>query len=432
MNVLLIPIGSSGDVYPFLGIGQTLIRRGHSVTVITNGHFRGVVERAGLRFIEFGTAEQYLRLVDNPDLWHPTKALRILLELVVEGTPSLYELIRANIVEGETVVAAGSLAFAARIAQEKIGVPTVMTHLQPSMVRSALAPPVYSGLRIPSWLPHLITRGLFRLADVLVDHRVGKPLNSFRTTLGLAPARHFMGNWWHSSPLTLGLFPDWYCPPQKDWPPQVRLTGFPLFDGASIEPVSPLLEEFLDAGQAPVVFTAGTAMKVGGEFFRESVEACREGGFRGVLLTQFPDQLPNDRPENVRHFSYAPFSRLFPRAAAVVHHGGIGTTAEALRSGRPQLIMPLSHDQPDNADRVQRLRCGEWILPKNYKAPLVAATLRRLTDDREMNAACKAVSAKFEAVSALEKTCDLIEQAAKENGNSGVRLLLSTGRETET
>src|SRR5215469_8069675 len=108
MNVPLIPIGSSGDVYPFLGIGQTLKRRAHSVTVITNGYFRGVVERAGLRFLEFGTAEQYLRLVDNPDLWHPTKALPILLELVAERTPSLYELIRANIVEGETILVASS------------------------------------------------------------------------------------------------------------------------------------------------------------------------------------------------------------------------------------------------------------------------------------------------------------------------------------
>jgi rhamnosyltransferase subunit B len=413
MNVLLIPIGSSGDVYPFVGIGQTLKKRGHVATVITNGHFRGVVERAGLRFVEFGTEEQYLRLVENADLWHPTKALPILLKLVTAGTPSLYELIRANIVEGETVVAAGSLAFAARIAQEKIGVPTVMTHLQPSMIRSALAPPVYSGFSIPSWLPRFATRGLFRLVDVLLDSQFGKPLNSFRATLGLAPAKGFMGNWWHSSPLTLGLFPDWYCPPQKDWPPQVRLTGFPLFDGASIEPASPGVEEFIDAGEAPVVFTAGTAMKVGGDFFHESVEACRQGGLRGILLTQFSDQLPDDRPESVRHFSYAPFSRLFPRAAAIVHHGGIGTTAQALRCGRPQLIMPLSHDQPDNADRVRRLGCGEWILPKDYKAPLVAATLRRLIDDREVNAACKAVAGKFEGVSALEKTCDLIEQAGR-------------------
>jgi rhamnosyltransferase subunit B len=413
VNVLLIPVGSSGDVYPFIGIGQTLKKRGHTVSLITNGHFRGVVERAGLRFVQFGTAEEYLKLAESPDLWHPTKALPMLLKLVADRTPSLYELIRANIPDGETVVAAGSLAWAARIAQEKTGVPTVMTHLQPSMFRSAIAPPVFPGFRIPSWLPGAVTRGLFRLGDVLIDNRVAKPLNSFRATLGLAPAKRFMGDWLHSSPLTLGLFPDWYCPPQKDWPPQVRLTGFPLFDGSGVEPASPGVDDFLDAGEPPVVFTAGTAMKTGADFFRESVEACRQTGVRGVLLTQFPDQLPKDRPDSVRHFSYAPFSRVFPRAAAIVHHGGIGTTAQALRAGRPQLIMPFSHDQPDNADRVQRLGCGEWILPKDYKASRVAAALRRLIDDREMNAACKSITGKFQGVPALEKTCDLIEWAAK-------------------
>ena len=114
------------------------------------------------------------------------------------------------------------------------------------------------------------------------------------------------------------------------------------------------------AGEPPIVFTPGSAMYHGQDFFRASVEACKQLNRRGILLTRHAEQIPADLPATIRHFSYAPFSLLLPRAAALVHHGGIGTSAQAMAAGCRQLITPFAHDQFDNADRLRRLGEGIW------------------------------------------------------------------------
>ena len=118
--------------------------------------------------------------------------------------------------------------------------------------------------------------------------------------------------------------------------------------------------------------TPGSAMRHAQEFFAESVAACQRLGRRGLLLTRFAEQVPTDLPETIRHLEYVPFSRVLPRAAALVHHGGIGTTAQALAAGIPQLVMPLAHDQPDNAARLERLGVGRTIAPRRYRAARAA------------------------------------------------------------
>src|SRR5262249_32355180 len=151
------------------------------------------------------------------------------------------------------------------------------------------------------------------------------------------------------------LFPEWFGPPQPDWPPNVTMTSFPLFDERGLAELPTDVETFLAAGTPPIVFTPGSAMKQGRAFFTTAVEACVRLGRRGVLLTRFGEQVPPSWPEGIRHFEYVPFSQVFPRAAAVVHHGGIGTTSQCLAAGVPQLIMHMAHDQPDNAARILKL-----------------------------------------------------------------------------
>jgi UDP:flavonoid glycosyltransferase YjiC (YdhE family) len=119
----------------------------------------------------------------------------------------------------------------------------------------------------------------------------------------------------HSPQLSLGLFPDWFAPPQPDWPPQSQLTGFVFYDKQNRqEEDSKRLEEFLSRGDTPIIFTPGTAMKHGSQFFADCIAACRLLGRRGILLTQHPDQLPRELPADVQHFGYIPFSKILPRA----------------------------------------------------------------------------------------------------------------------
>ncbi len=299
------------------------------------------------------------------------------------------------------------------------GVPLATIVLQPVLIRSLIEPPRFplmlTGRGVPHWL-----KGLqFWVADrYFIDRLLCPPLNAFRSELGLPPVRGIIREWWNSPQAMIGLFPDWFAPPQADWPATLSLTGFPLWDESDVSEPLPGLEEFLASGSAPIVFTPGSAMMHGRAFFAAAVEACRLLGRRGLLITKYADQLPGKLPADVAHFSFIPFSHVFPRAAAVVHHGGIGTCGQGLAAGVPQLIMPMSHDQPDNAARLARLGVGLAIKPKHFHGPKVARQLRKLIDNPAVTLRCRSLAARMDAKAALAATCDRLESLAAAYGNT--------------
>src|SRR5262249_29005603 len=158
--------------------------------------------------------------------------------------------------------------------------------------------------------------------------------------LGLAPVRDVFRGWLHSPQLVLGLFPKWFGSIQPDWPRHTELVGFPLYDERDATPLPAELDAFLAAGPPPVAFTPGSANLHGRPFFEAASAACTRLGRRGLLLTRHPEQLPERLPEGVRHVAYAPFGLLLPKVGALVHHGGIGTSAQGMAAGVPQLVMP--------------------------------------------------------------------------------------------
>jgi len=411
VKVLLLPFGSAGDVHPFVGLGMALQARGHRVVLVTGAYFEPLVRRAGLEYVEMGTLAEYDQAMNDPRLWHPFRGLEVVAEGVGLSLPRQYRSIVEHQEPGHTVLVAAGLSFAARIAQEKLGLPLVTVHLQPSVFRSVHAPPALQGMFFPPWLPHALKRFQFWLADTLViDRLLAKPTNAFRAELGLPPVRHVFKDWWHSPDCTIGLFPEWYAPPPSDWPPQLRLTGFPLYDERGATDVPSELAAFLDGGPPPFVFTPGSAMRQGQAFFTAAAEACAQLGRRGLFLTRFPEQIPAQLPAGVRHFSFVPFSQVLPRAAAVVHHGGIGSAAQGLAAGIPQLLMPMSHDQPDNADRLQRLGVARALKPARFRGPAVAAALHELTTTPAVGQRCREMADRFRGVDALGATCKHIEE----------------------
>jgi UDP:flavonoid glycosyltransferase YjiC (YdhE family) len=409
MHALLIPVGSSGDVHPFVGLGLRLKRRGHRVSILTNGHFAGLVRRVGLEFIELGTSEEFLAVTQNPDLWHPIRGFQTVVEAFGTGLPRMYDAIVRHGVPGETVLVGSSLALSARVAEEALGLPLATVHLQPAIIRSLYKTPRLSVMHLPDWLPRGVKRGVFWAVDRIVDRLIGPAVNSVRRGAGLAPVRGIMKDWWHSPEMTIGLFPEWFSPPQPDWPACIRLTGFPLYDESGAVEWPEGLEDFLNAGDAPIVFTPGSAMRHGRGFFDAAIEACGRLGRRGILLTRFADQLPLSLPAEVRHFDFVPLTQLLPRAAALVCHGGIGTVAQGLAAGVPQLVMPLSHDQPDNAARVRALGVGDSIKPSRFRGARVATKLDALLSSEAVKRHCREVAGRFVGVDPLAQTCELIE-----------------------
>jgi len=415
MHVLVIAIGSTGDIHHMVGLGCAFRDRGHRVSFVTHPPFQALVERCGLRFLAVGTAEHYNAAMNNPALWNPKTSLATLWGVIAEELRSLYELLLKE-ADGDTVMVGSLWAFAGRLLQDKHGVPLVTVQVSPSTLLSARLPPVHKRFTLPDWMPYGMRKAfLWVVEHAVLDRICGPAVNGMRRELGLAPVSNIMGHWMHSPQGVLGLFPDWFAPPQSDWPPQVLLTGFALFDEGGLHQVDAEVEDFLAAGAPPVVFTSGSTLVDGAAFYRNSLEVLQRLGRRGILLTREPVP-PEARKPEVLVRPYVPMSALLPRVAALVHHGGIGTVAQAFAAGVPQLATPFAHDQFDNAERMQRLGCG-LRLDSPAGAPEMYQALRRMLDDPAFLTSCRAVRAKVEpGPVSCGKSADFVEAVVRRAG----------------
>ena len=413
MHVLILAIGSAGDVHPFVGIGRALAERGHRVTLAANPYFERLIRGVGLRFAAIGTLEQYQSLIANAKVWQSARGF---VEVARQGILPAVRWVHDLVLEhagSDTVVVGSTLALGARILQDRFDLPLVSVHLSPSIFRSLIRTPALPGLFTSDRTPRLVKSLQFRVADMMIDSILAGEVNAVRRQHALPPVRRVFDRWFHSPRLVLGLFPDWLAPPQADWPPNVRLTGFPLYDERDVISHNDEADRFLAAGSPPIVFTPGSAMTHGHKFFEASVAACRRISQRGVLLTRFPDQVPRDLGADLRHFEFLPLSWLLPRSAAIVFHGGVGTMSQALAAGTPQLIMPMGFDQPDNAARVIRLGVGASITPKRYQTERVARMLDELVTSASVAENCRAVAARFVGTTPLEDACLAIESQSR-------------------
>ncbi|MFO0944405.1 MAG: glycosyltransferase [Planctomycetota bacterium] len=319
MRFLLVSIGSMGDTFPFVTVGEALKRRGHEVFICCNGQFQKFVESRGLKFVESLAASEYQTFIENQKHWSQRRALKGMGEILINQVEKVYHAIADHHLPGQTVVAAQGYAVGARVAQEKLGIPTATVHLQPLWFRS-----IHNHPELADWCPLWFPRTIDRILDFFIDRNIGRPVNAFRATLGLAPMNYVLKYWWNSPDLVMGLFPSWYESPQPDWPKNVLLTGFPippynpdLFDAREVE-------AFLNAGDRPIVFNQ-SSVTLDDRYFAICAEVARKVGRRAIFLTPHLSQLPTDLPNTIKSFPFVPLEWLLPRSALHVHHGGVGT-----------------------------------------------------------------------------------------------------------
>ncbi len=411
MRVLLVPLGSSGDVNPFVGIGVAMRQRGHDVTVVTNAHFEPMVRQAGLDFAAQSSEQQFGETIGHPDMWDPHKGPALFLRFCVECLAETYERLASLHEPGRTVCAAAPQAFGARVAQEKLGLPLATLIPNPMLLRSVYVMPKSPLVRAPAWIGPWGNRIVYRLLNRRFDKVLAGPVNEFRGSLGLTPARHVWGSWRNSPQRIIGLWPDWLYGPQRDWPPQALVTGFIEYDGLPTAAVNDAdWRRTVDALEGPpIVFTAGTAMAQAAGFFAAAAGACTRLGRPGVLLTQRPQQLPAPLPPTVVHVAYAPLTELLGQAAALVHHGGIGTAARALKAGIPQVIMPMAYDQHDNVHRLEKLGVAREIPRERFEPARVAEVLRALIESPGVAERCRLYASRLHNTDAVDRSCDCLE-----------------------
>jgi len=409
-HYILTPVGSAGDVHPYLGIGRELRRRGHRVTLVASEPFRASALLADIDFVACWSNEYVDEVLRDPDLWHPRRGLKVVMRAVAASLQDTYAALARLYEPGRTVLVGHTLSFATRTFEEEQGVLAATLHLAPGLLRSLHRLPAIAPGRDISGLPRPLKRAFWWLGDrIFIDPHILPELNAWRDKLGLPPIRRPFQSWLHSPRATFGLFPQWFGPPQPDWPPQVRLTGFPLFEDANAGFLSPEIERFLASGPPPLVFTPGSANRQAPSFFEAAIAATSALGRRAILLTRFAGQLPDGLPDHVLHVEWVSLSRLLPSCAALVHHGGIGTCAQGLAAGVPHLVMPMGFDQPDNAVRLLGLGVGNLLAPSRFTARRVARKLAVLVGNPAVAEACRKLRDEGGSYDGVARTCDRLE-----------------------
>lgn len=420
-RIVLSTFGSFGDVHPYIAIALELKARGHSPVMATSEVYREKMDALGL--------ELHRVRPDIPSYDEPEELSRLAAELMEAkgGTEKVIEILTPNLRDVyedlETAVADADLLLThplplvGPIVAQKRGLPWVSSVLAPISFFSAYDPPVLA--QMPA-LYHLQRRSvaLSRLLYRIASHKLEKlmePVYRLRAELGLPRGAQPLLAGQHSPTLVLALFSSVLAKPQPDWPPNTRVTGFAFYDRRDFFGETEMQQElrkFLDDGPPPIVFTLGSsAFWVAKDFYRDSIKAAQALGQRALLLIGHERNLPHEQlPEGVAAFEYAPFSQVLPRARAIVHQGGVGTTGQGLRSGRPVLIVPHAHDQFDNAARVVRLGCGRLIARPRYNARNATKELEALLGSQDYFTNAAEVSRQVQNENGAGAAADAIEE----------------------
>ncbi len=345
---LLTTFGSLGDLHPYIGVGMGLRARGHEVTIATSAAYQAKVEGAGLYFhrVRPDISVPAQTPGEMAKAFHPrTGSEYVIRRMMLPYVEQSYEDLKGIAGESDLIVG-HPIAFATPLIAEQLGKPWISVVLQPSMMLSAFDPPSVSGYPYLEWFRGFgpgFWKQFWRLSKRMI-REWGKPINELRRRMGMREIPNPVLDDMFSPYGTQAWFSKVLAQPQVDWPAKTSVTGFAFYDKPEPgQEMSAELARFLDGGPPPVVFTLGSsAVFDAGEFYKESAEALKILGCRGVLLIgQDPRNRPiKPLPEGVMTAEYAPYSELFSRAAAVVHQGGSGTTAQALRAGIPMCVVP--------------------------------------------------------------------------------------------
>lgn len=393
-KILFATIGSLGDVHPLMAIGQELVRMGHEVTIATSDRHGPRIIEAGLKFAEippkFPEKEEHNRLMERwMDPQHGSN--RVVSELILPNLHATHDSLMP-LVEATDVAILHPFALSGAFWAEKYGKPWMAIPLAPIMFASVCDPPVVGQLRSLEKLRWFGTnyplRWLMKLA-FWVNRRFWKSFSALRQEMGQKKIKGhpFLDFYMREGALTLAPFSELLGRRQPDWSARTVQTGFAFFDRPDDElqdESTGRIDAFLASGEPPIVFSLGsTGVYTAGDFYIQAWNAAKELGRRAILMVG-PDEavkIPEIPGPDCLIVKYAPHVRLFPRAALVVHHGGVNTTGQAFRAGRPQLVTPLAHDQFDNALRIKRSGCGLALPKSEFTASRAVPLLKRLLEE---------------------------------------------------
>ncbi len=393
-----------------------MLARGHKVSMFSNIEHKRAIESCGITFVEAGPEVNYAGCIGNPNFWHPIKGMGVYWRsMLAPSIIPLYQYIQAQQRLGKSLhVVAGPFMLGARLAQLHLGIQLTSAYTAPSMLRTLVAPVCIAHTYWPRHTPRFALRAVWKV----LDHYKLEPMARAKLTaicaqlqIAAPPSNTSIFDTWMHSPSGLALFPQWFAPRKADYPQGMQYADFPRYQLDALTDLSPALKNFLAQGDPPIVVTFGTGMAHASVQFSVLQTALRQTKLRAVFLSQQPAQLPAQSEDNHRfiYCDYAPFSKLLSQCAGIVHHGGIGTSAQALAAGIPQIIQAHGHDQFENARCIAALGVGQR-LARNAQINDVLSALRRwINNPKHKPALAKAqMLAKSSSIDAL---CEKLEAA---------------------
>lgn len=427
-RILVATIGSLGDLHPFLAIGHELLAMGHDVTVATSDKHGPRIEEAGMRFAEippkFPEESEQHRVMER--FMDPRRGTeRVMSELIAPQAQATFRALQPLVNEADLLILHPFVVSAAYLA-EKAGKPWVAVPYAPMMFAAMEEPPVVHDIRRPErlkWIGNWPLSWILKAAFA-ANRRHWRVFLDIRSDLGLprVPGHPFFDHYLKRADLVIACFSRALGKPLAEWPRNTVQTGFAFFDRNDAvvgQPVDQRLEDFLAAGDAPVVVTLGsTGVFTAGDFYLQAWQAVRSIGRRAVLLAG-----PEAEPIQARIaeadclvLNYAPHARVFSRACVNVHHGGLNTTGQALRAGVPQLVVPMSHDQFDNAARIVRAGCGSTLPKSEFHADRASPLLRRLVEVEAFRRSARQAADVVRSENGALAAADAIDALARTNG----------------
>lgn len=409
--------GSRGDVQPYVALGKGLLNAGHDVRLVSHENYAGLAQSAGLPFRALrgdvqavAESEEMRALIEKGDFIAITRrTAKALQGAAVQSAEDALAACR----DAEVLVTGLGGLFNGLAIAEKLGLPLIQAYLVPmtptrdfpSVLLPASGPPVPKPLTRAS---HLLTQQAIwqgvRSADKMAREQV----------LGLRPAP-FFGPFGDprlkQSPVLYGFSPS-VLPRPTDWDSRIHVTGYWFLDEASDWSPPPGLLDFLGAGTPPVYIGFGSMSNRKPEEVTQTVlQALGQTGQRAIVASGWGGLSQASLPDTVFKIEAIPHAWLFPRVAAVVHHGGAGTTAAGLRAGVPSILVPFFGDQPFWGQRVAALGVGPQPIPRQkLTAERLAHAIHRATTDASIRKQAAELGAKICAEHGVAEAVKLIER----------------------
>ena len=414
-HFVITTCGTSGDIFPFIKMGQYLLGKNHKVSFITSPYFEDLIKDSGLAFIPFGTIEQMLDLLNDPGVWHPKKGFTAFWMKILQPNLHRIRLYVQSLDSKEEVVvlshpALMALADLARADHKSLKI--VLFYLYPTIIRSYFGKVALGGpMTLPKATPKFLRKLLYFAVDrMFLDVGIVPDLNKNRINLGLAPIDHFFPHLQSAADLYVTLFPEWYASTKPDYPKPL-INGDFVFYNSPKDVLSDELKKFLDVGQAPLLFTAGTGNLHAGKLFEMAADVVVKMKARAVFLSRFREQLPAHLPDSILWQEYAPFNKILPEVSIIVHHGGMGTLAEASKAGIPQLIVPFGYDQFDNALTINDLGIGKSVPLQLLTRKKLFSKLSEIQRSKVIRENCLNVSSNFLPALEISQILDKVVSA---------------------